>query len=74
MTRWWGGYRESEKTGGGGKGGGHLAGLWGLQVGRLPVGCVRAGVVVVVGEREKEQGTKSSDDRRSCIQDKEGLD
>jgi hypothetical protein len=39
----------------GGKGGGHPAGFWGLQAGRLPVGCVRTGVVVVVGKKEREQ-------------------
>ncbi len=38
--------------GGGGRGGGHPAGFWGLQAGRLPVECVRAGLAVVVGERE----------------------
>ncbi len=51
--------------GGGGRGGGHLAWFWGLQAGMLPVRCVRAGVVVVVGEREGEQGRRKKKDRKA---------
>ncbi len=35
------------------------------QAGRLPVGCVRAGVVVVVGEIEREQGRRKKKDRKA---------
>ncbi len=33
-------------------------------VGRMLVGCVRVGVVVVVGEREREQGRRKKKDMK----------
>jgi hypothetical protein len=39
-------------------------GFAGRQAG-LPVGCVRAGVVVVVGEIEREQGRRKKKDRKA---------
>jgi hypothetical protein len=35
------------------------------QAGRLPVGSVRVGVLVVVGEREREQGRRKIKDRKA---------
>jgi len=51
--------------GGEGRGDGHPVGFWGLQVSRLPVRCVKASVVVVVGEREREQGRRKKKDMKA---------
>jgi hypothetical protein len=47
--------------------------FWGLQAGKLPVGCVRASVVVVVGEREREQGRRKKKDKKAYYKVCNGL-